>query len=204
MAKKRNRSKRKRLSKTEFKKLSAEAKEEAKFSQQLVAASSVSDAFSFAMESIGKRDAIRQGRKIENALDIENARRLDVSAEDVIELGEEQAIQVIKQGSQSASSLRARTASQGIQVDFGTGAQGVEDILEISGQDAEAIKVNAFRKAHNLNLQASDLRSQATLRRISGKAQEKETALTGGLQFVRSITGGIQKADGFSAFEFTR
>ncbi len=200
----RNRNKRKRRSKSEFKKLSSEARQDAQDAQSLVALSALTDAFTFAAEAIGKKDAIKQKRKIENAIDIQNAKRLDIGAEDVILAGEEQAGEILKQGKQDASSLRARTAAQGIQVDFGSGAEGVEDILNVSGLDAQAIKVNAFRKAHNLNLQASDLRSQANLRRISGKAQEDETALTGGLKSLRSITGGIQKADGFSAFEFTR
>lgn len=177
-----------------------QSKEDLRLGQLGIGLGAISNAFIFATEAIGKKDAIRTARKLEGELDIENARRLDVGAENIIQAGNERATELARSGSQDASALRARLAGSGIQVDFGTGGEAVEDILEVSAKDASAIRTNAFRQAFNLRLQAADKRSRARQRRITSKAEEEETLLTGGLKTLRSLTQGVQKAEGFSSF----
>lgn len=190
----RNRSKNKR------KKSSADSIAKTKKGQTIVGLTALTDAFIFGAASISKKDAIRSGRKLKGHQLVANARTLEADAEDTIEAGKEQAVENSRQGQQDASSLKARLASQGIQVDFGTGGQAVQDILDISGKDSSAIRMNAFRKAHNQKLRASEMKSQAIINRISSKKQERDTMLTGGLSALRAISGGIAAADGFSAF----
>jgi len=167
--------------------------------QNLVALTTLTEAFAIGSNALAEQSALRSERKFQNAQITENAKRLEKAADETIVRGKTEAARTLERARQTVGTQRAQTAAQGLDVDFGS-AQDVQlETLQFGAEDAAAIKTNAFREAFNFERQAINLKSEAAQRRISGKARERQTALTGGLQFARAIsqgTGTFVKAKG--------
>lgn len=82
-------------------------------------------------------------------------------------------------------------AAQGIEVEGELGEIFEADERQIALEDVQAIKNNGWRSALGLEMQAQDLRTQAKFGLAAGESQARSSLVTGGLQGIGNISGGL-------------
>lgn len=132
------------------------------------------------------------------------ARYLEAMGEVNASLAEYEAAEAIRQGDSAAkafqrrySKLRGRQrvslAAQGIDIDFGSASEIQRETMELSAEDVEEIKMNAWRQAFGLKQEAIRHRRQGRFDRLGGEEAARQT-LAGG------ILGGTAK--GIDAYRY--
>lgn len=131
--------------------------------------------------------AIREKGRFESAQAIVNARLAELQAEDAIRRGDIAVDDFRKSASQVIGTQRAALAAEGRDLGSGTASEIIRQSEEVSREDAERIRTNAFREAFGFRAQAIDLRSQARFTRISSKFAQRQTFLTGLTQAAQTL-----------------
>jgi len=97
-----------------------------------------------------------------------------------------------RQVKQMLGSQKAAMAGQGIDVEGELGQLFKEQEQQFALEDVQAIRNNAWRESMGLEVQKSDLRTQAAFTRLGGKEARRQTLVTGGMQAASSIIGGAR------------
>lgn len=137
--------------------------------------------------SLQQAQALRSQSRYEAAIAAGNARLSEIQAQGVTRAGEEAAQERLKQGAQLQGRQRAAAASQGILADFGTPLEIQAQTRANAAQDAESIRLDAFRQAWGFRMEGQQFRHRAKAIRSAGRFAAGQTAITGGLQFANSL-----------------
>lgn len=120
-----------------------------------------------------------------------NARLAGLQAQDAIKRGDKAAVEVKRRAKRVIGSQRAALAAQGIEVDSGSAAQIQADTVAQSTLDVLEIKNNAWREAWGYRFQASDYMGRGRFAEMAAKASATNTLLTGGMNAITSLAGGL-------------
>lgn len=141
--------------------------------------------------SYAQSKAIKEKGKLDEQLAQQNARLLDLQAEDTILRGNVEAEKVKREGRYVKGSQRAGFAGQNIAVGTGTAAAIQSETDRFSAQDALTVKTNAFREAWGFKTEAINERFKGRMARIGSRSEAKQTLLTGGLTAANDIAQGF-------------
>ena len=147
----------------------------------------VLDASAELMGSMSKASAIRMQGKYEEAGFIENGRRLRSAAERARKTGKKEAGRYMETIRKLEGSQKAAQAAQGIEISDGSALDAREETVELGLEDASTIRTNAYMQAFGFEQQALEQEHSAVMNRISRKAKEKSTLLSGRVRTVQSI-----------------
>lgn len=132
-------------------------------------------------------DAIKAQQEIEERSLRRQERQLLRQAEDVRRRGQTEALRKAQETRQLIGAQRAALAGQGILVGTGTAAELQTQAATIGAADQATIQINAFRQAQGFQIAASELQLQRELVGIAGRAQRRQTLVTGGLKFAQRL-----------------
>jgi hypothetical protein len=118
-----------------------------------------------------------------------NSRLASLQAEDALRRGGKEAAAHKQKVKQMIGTQRVNLAAQGIEIDEGTALQIQEEAAYMGEIDAMTIKNNAWREAWGYRVQGSQLMAQSQISGIAGRAEAKNTLLTGGMN---ALGYGIQ------------
>lgn len=135
--------------------------------------------------------ALKEKGKLDEQLSQQNARLMELQAEDTIIRGNIEAEKVKREGRFVKGSQRAGFAGQNIAVGTGTAAAIQSETDRFSGEDALTVKNNAFREAWGFKTEAINERFRGRMSRISSRTEAKQTLLTGGLNAANDIAQGF-------------
>ncbi len=110
----------------------------------------------------------------------------DRQAVDAIRRGQLRAAAARRKSKKTIGAQRAALAAQGIEIG-GSALDLLDESTVIGELNQMMIRDNAAREALGLNLNSVSLGLRADVARISGRAESRATALTGGIQFARSL-----------------
>jgi len=127
---------------------------------------------------------------------IEHAGLTDRAAQDRIRQGQRQAQDAELRGDLVAGAQRANLAAQGVDIGSGTAALLQEETRAISRDQAQSLRINAFREALGMKIEGAQARSQAGMIRSGSKLRRRVSLATGGLSFARNLQRGIFEAEG--------
>lgn len=111
--------------------------------------------------SYGQASALRAQGRYEAGIQRRGAALADVNAEDILKRGEEGAQQRLRQARALIGQQRTAIAGQGLRVDAGTPLALQEDTAAMGALDADTIRLNAFREAWGMRMEALDRRTAA-------------------------------------------
>ena len=141
--------------------------------------------------SAAKEQAEFQALRLES-----NARFIELDAEQEIRSGQKDVENLRVQTRKKIGVQRAALAAQGIEIESGSALDIQEDTAREGEINAMTITNNARRRAFGLTVQASDVRSQARLTRISGARAQRSSIATGGLRAIRTGVGFATRSTG--------
>jgi hypothetical protein len=110
-----------------------------------------------------------------------NKRIAELQATDAIKRGDREATLFAKKVKRVIGTQRAGLAAQGVEVDTGTALDLQLDTAEVGAIDTETIRHNAFREAWGYRVQAEDYGARGAYASMAGKAEARNTLITGGL-----------------------
>jgi len=114
----------------------------------------------------------------------------EMEAEDVTRRGDEAAQERLRQARALISRQRVAAAGQGLDVSAGTPLDIQADTAAAGAVDAETIRLNAFREAWGLRMEAADRRGAARNVRSGSRFAARQTIAGGGLAFGRNVIQG--------------
>lgn len=114
------------------------------------------------------------------AVDQNNAKLADYKAETVARIGSVEEERQRAKVRQMIGSQRAAFASNGLDLSEGTPLDVVSETAGTGIEDALTIRANAMREAWGYRQEATDLRSSATFKKVSGINAANSTLLTTG------------------------
>lgn len=102
-----------------------------------------------------------------------NAKIADQQAKDAIERGKQEEQHKRMATAQLEGKQKAAMAATGLDLSFGSPLDTLVDTAELGEKDALTIRTNTYREAYSHNVQAANLRNQASLQRMEGSAAKK-------------------------------
>lgn len=118
-----------------------------------------------------------------------NRQMADIQAKDAIARGDREAEALRARTKKLIGSQRAALAAQGIEVGSGSALDVQADTAALGAVDELTIRNNAWREAFGYRTQALGFGSQGALAALAARNQQRQTILTGGLNFA---TGAIK------------
>lgn len=158
-------------------------------STTLMAASSASQGISSIGNAYSQSQAIRAQSRHQRDMLETNQRIAEMQADDAIKRGDKEAAKIGQQVKQTVGSQRAALAAQGIDVDVGSAADIQESTRALGVQDMQTVRMNAWKEAWGLKVEALSLQGQASMVKAAGDFEAKNTLLTGGM---RALNFGVQ------------
>lgn len=134
------------------------------------------------VEAKNQADSIKASSNFQARQTEFNAQLLELQKDDVKNQLDKDVFRRQQQTKKMIGSQKAAMAAQGIDVEGDIGVTLQEDEQQFSMDDVQSLKNNAWREAMGLEIQESDLRTQAAFARLGGKSQARSTLATGGLQ----------------------
>jgi hypothetical protein len=128
----------------------------------------------------------------------ENARLAELQAKETEEAGEKEASQQRAKVRALVGKQKASFAAQGIDIGSGTAADVFGETEEFGEQDAATIRKNAYRQAFGFRQQGQNMRNQGQFDYMAGRAEAKNTLLTGGIS---AVGYGIQGVGAYSDYK---
>jgi hypothetical protein len=120
----------------------------------------------------------KAGREQQNLANA-NAALLESQAKDEVAIGEEEVLANRRRVRKAVGQQRADFAGQGVDVGSGTALDIQNETQEMGAVDEATIRRNAFRRAWNINTQASNQRLGGKYARRAGRNQAIGTVLGG-------------------------
>ncbi len=118
-------------------------------------------------------------------------------AEDAVRRGHQAVSEHNQRVKQLIGRQRTGFAGQNVLVGSGSAARVAAETNALGALDAITIARNARREALDIQLGIGKLRTQRGLVGAAADVESRATALTGGLQFVRSLGRGIKEREQF-------
>lgn len=147
--------------------------------QKLYLTGGVLDTASIVMGTWSAASAIRGRGQFEEAVFIENARRLRIAAKDSRDRGETEVANYLEGIRKLEGAQTAALAAQGIDVGRGSAKAIREETIETGFEDAATLRTNAIREAFGFEKQALEQEKGAKMTRIGRKSKEKTQRLLG-------------------------
>jgi len=129
----------------------------------------------------GQASATRAQGRYEAGVQNRGAAMAEVGAQDVTRRGEEAAQERLRQARSLVSKQRVAIAGQGLRVNAGTPLAIQEDTAAMGALDADTIRLNAFREAWGLKMEAVDRRLAAKNIRGGSRFAAWQTLGAGGV-----------------------
>lgn len=142
--------------------------------------------------------AIRSQGRFEAARDTLNAQNADLQAQGALYRGEKEAQAKAYQTRKLIGAQRAAAAANGIAADTGSPLGAQVKAAEIGGLDENTIRTGAYLNSLGYKMSSADLRTQATLAKLSAGNASRATLLSGGLGAARDIESGLYYRDKYS------
>lgn len=136
-------------------------------------------------------DALKRQGKAEEEISNQEARLLELQAEDALARGRVESANVLRKGRFVKGAQHAGYAGQGVAVGTGTAAAVQAETDQMSGMDALTVQNNAFREAWGYRSAATTTRFEGKMKRIGNNNAARDTLLTGGLGAAKDITSGV-------------
>jgi len=141
--------------------------------------------------SVGQAGAMQAQGRAARALGNANAAGMEIGAEDALARGE----QAITRHGMSTKDLLARqvtsAAGQGVSVNSGTPLALRNDTAALSAADDNTLRMNAYKEAMGMRMQAGNQRFQGNMAYMSGRNNANNTLLAGGLGAARIGYSGL-------------
>lgn len=137
---------------------------------------SITVALTVASTAIGAYGQIQQGQAINAQMKYEakvgerNAKLSEASREDARKRGEREQLNHWRRVSQMMGEQRAQFAAGGLDVNFGTPGEVVEDTALIGGEDSQILAENTKKEMEGFDIEAANFRDSAKAARMRGKA----------------------------------
>jgi hypothetical protein len=158
----------------------------------LYASGGILDSVNEMTGAISKASGIRAEGKFEEQAFFENARRLDLAADNALKRGKKAAHDFLVNVKQHAGTQKATMAAQGIETSGGSAEAVLAETIDLGIEDSATIRVNSYTEAFGFKSQASEARTQSSLTRISRKSREKSALLTGRLRTLQAgVSAGV-------------
>lgn len=141
----------------------------------VMAMSSISNAY--AQSNAAKSQGEFQKQQAE-----QNARLAEMQAKETEAAGEKQADQHRAKVRALIGSQKAGLAAQGIDIGAGSAVELFGQTAEAGEDDAATIRLNAYRQAYGIRQQGMNTKNQGQFDYLSGRAEARNTLLTGGMQ----------------------
>lgn len=119
----------------------------------------------------------------------ENARMMELQAEDAVKRGDQAASGVRKNAIKTRADQRAAMAANGINMDEGSALSLQEETQAMGEEDVRTVKNNAWREAWGLRTQAQNTRASGGMAESAGKNAASMTLLTGAVRAGGDILG---------------
>ena len=142
-----------------------------------------------------KRAAEFEARQLEY-----NAELIGIQKEEIVKQSGKAQHKRHTQTKQMVGEQKAALAAQGISLDSEVVGLLEDQERQFGLEDVQTIKNNAWRETMGLEIEQSDLRTQAKSTRLSGKESARQSLVTGGLGGLSSMAGGFRDMD-FGGFE---
>jgi hypothetical protein len=111
-----------------------------------------------------------------------NAKMAELQASEVEKKGQKDASIFRRKGRGQIGAQKAALAAQGIDIGSGTAAEQIEESGQFLEEDASRIRMNAIKEAYGIKTEAINIRAQGKFDQIAGKARQRSSLLTGGMQ----------------------
>lgn len=112
----------------------------------------------------------------------QNARLAEMQAKETEEAGEKQSQQHRAKVKALVGSQKAALAAQGIDIGSGSALDLIDQTTAAGEDDAATIRLNAYRQAFGIRQQGANTRNQGQFDYMAGRAESRNTLLTGGMQ----------------------
>lgn len=133
-------------------------------------------------QSYGQASAEKAMGEYQNSMAQINARYAEEQAKYAIERGDKEASNFLKNASSLLGTQRVGFAASGVDVSYGSAQMIQQQTRELSQEDAETIRSNAFMEALGYKHQASEYLRAGELSQSTGRGNAIQTMLGGGLR----------------------
>lgn len=144
------------------------------------------------IESKNQADAIRRQANFDAQQSEFNAQFLELKKPDIIAKRDDDVLRRESQVRQMIGAQKTTLAAQGIEIDSELGQQLAETEQIIGMEDTESIRNNAWREAMGIDVQASDLRTQAQVSKLEGASKARQVRTAGFLGAAGRFTSASQ------------
>lgn len=152
--------------------------------------------------SYQQAQAMKEQGRAEEMLANQNARLIELNAEDALFRGRAEAAEVKRRGRYLKGTQRAGFAGQNIDVSTGTAAAIATETDSMAEADALTVSNNAFREAWGYRTEAINERFRGKMARLGKKSEARYTLLAGGLNAARDIQNGLYLNNKFKSTGF--
>jgi hypothetical protein len=147
---------------------------------------------------IQQGNAINAQSKYEAKIADRNAKITEQGKLDAARRGEREQLNHWRRVAQAAGQQRAEFAAGGLDVNFGTPAEVVEDTMMIGYEDSSIIASNTKKEIEGYDLEQANYRDAAVAARMRGKAAKQ----AGKIGAVGTLIGTVGKAASMGASSF--
>lgn len=159
---------------------------------------SIGIALTVASTAVGAYGQIQQGQainaqaKYEAKVSERNAKLSEAGREDARKRGEREQLNHWRRVSQMMGEQRAQFAAGGIDVNFGTPGEVVEDTMLIGLEDSSILAENTKKEMEGFDIEAANYRDSAKAAKMRGKAAKQ----AGYIGAASTILGGAAQVAG--------
>jgi hypothetical protein len=144
------------------------------------------------VQSVGQARAEYAQSQYQKTMANINARNAELQRRRALELGDKNALQYLKRGNSLIGAQKVSYAASGVDIGFGSALEVFKQTKEMSYQDAEEVRSNAFLESLGYQSQSQAYQNEAIMADYMGRDKAVQTILTGGMRAYNTMNPSIK------------
>ncbi len=145
-------------------------------------------------QAYGQAEAMKAQGEYQNTMSQINARNAELQADRAVKQGDKNAAAHMGKVNQTIGQQKVAYGAKGVDINYGSAKQVVQETREIGYDDAITIKNNAFLEGMGYKQQAFNSAQAGRIAQSTGESNANATLLSGGIKAAGSIynNGGLK------------